>query len=218
MQWTDQLTKINEILASLYPTIPASRRIVDISGIPIESINFDNASLVIWYNILKAAVKRGKLENLIRAVLNEYPERSDLNELLAFNNINKIQRYYDVENLLITLSKTNEAINAWESSKSKAETKQVLSSPVKIENRNLINLINLVPDKTIDILTKRINTCFVNYNIVLESDDYLEPEIDKATENVIKCVCRELKRLKKVNGSIPKELKAHWKDYNCDII
>jgi len=43
----------------------------------------------------------------------------------------------------------------------------------------------------------------------------LADEIDEATESVQCCVCRELGRIYKLNGSIPPRWMPQWEKYEC---
>lgn len=83
MTWTSQLTKLNSILAELYPLKDQSYRIVDMAGIPMGSISFKDAAVDNWYYILKEANRRDKAEDLVQVVVNQYPEREDLKSIFV---------------------------------------------------------------------------------------------------------------------------------------
>jgi hypothetical protein len=74
-------------------------------------------------------------------------------------------------------------------------------------------LANIVPQPILDSMGARVQKCWDNYNDVLKGG-YLPGEIDDATRDVKACICRELRRLHSLNGSIPAgELSAWWSQY-----
>ena len=73
----------------------------------------------------------------------------------------------------------------------------------------------VVPQKILDKLSDRAKRCWERYAKVLEGD-FLPEEIDEATEAVKKCLCREIGRIKSLNGSIPDEdLEKAYEQYEC---
>jgi len=83
MTWNKQLTKLNSILAELYPIKDQSYRIVDMAGIPGGHVAFKDSAMDNWYYILKEANKRNKTEDLVQVVLNQYPDREDLKNIFV---------------------------------------------------------------------------------------------------------------------------------------
>jgi hypothetical protein len=77
---------------------------------------------------------------------------------------------------------------------------------------------SIVPRAVIDAFVQRTNTCWDNYLIVIKGQ-YLDPQIDEATQSVRLCICRELKRLYDLNGSIPPGiLSTWWTQYQCENV
>lgn len=74
MSWNNRLTELNDALAELYQTVEESYRLVDAAGLPRRHIAFSPRSIDNWHAILNEARKRGKVEALIAAARNEYPE------------------------------------------------------------------------------------------------------------------------------------------------
>ncbi len=83
MSWNKQLTKLNSILAELYPIKDQSYRIVDMAGIPAAHVAFKDSAMDNWYYILKEADKRGKTEDLVQVVLEQFPDREDLKNIFV---------------------------------------------------------------------------------------------------------------------------------------
>jgi hypothetical protein len=79
-------------------------------------------------------------------------------------------------------------------------------------------LITLAPPTVVSSLGRRVEKCWTRYDEVLNAPDgtYLPQEIDDATEAVRRCVCIELKRLHRVNGSLPPgQFQQWWNKYGC---
>ncbi len=83
MPWDERLTRLSHILAELYPTDGEARAMIDRAQLPAVYVRFDPAPLGNWSSIIREADKRGAVEALIRAAINDYPERRDLHGLLA---------------------------------------------------------------------------------------------------------------------------------------
>ena len=84
-KFSDRVKQIHRILAELYPTVEGSVRIVELSGLQVEHINLGSgqSANMIWFNIIQHALDKNRLEVLIEVVLNEYPNREDLKNLLT---------------------------------------------------------------------------------------------------------------------------------------
>lgn len=79
-------------------------------------------------------------------------------------------------------------------------------------------IIQLVPNTTLEIFETRIKICWDGFNEVLASTDgYLPNEIENSTIAVMRCVCRELRRLVTLNGGLPPNstFSAWWENYKC---
>jgi V8-like Glu-specific endopeptidase len=79
MSWNRTLSNLRDVLAGLYPTVQDSHRIVSESGLNPAFIAFDSKAINNWFNILEEAQKRGKVQSIVKAAYDEYPE----NEWLA---------------------------------------------------------------------------------------------------------------------------------------
>ncbi|HSS79315.1 MAG TPA: hypothetical protein VLV54_21520 [Thermoanaerobaculia bacterium] len=75
-------------------------------------------------------------------------------------------------------------------------------------------LVAIIPEEVIEDLETRADNCWTGYRRVL-GGDFLPDEIDHATDAVQGCVCRELGRISKLNGSIPSRWKGQWERYSC---
>lgn len=134
----------------------------------------------------------------------------------------KIYDDMDESGLVISLIRgAMQAITFWQTQKDRKSAKRALteariSTPDKEAVEEGIRLKSLIPDSTLKKMKERVKQCFVNYEDVLDDDKYLPNEIDKATDAVIACICRELRRIKKLNGNLPTTtLKDYWEQYGC---
>lgn len=75
-------------------------------------------------------------------------------------------------------------------------------------------LVAIIPEDVIRDLEGRADNCWTGYRKVL-GGDYLPDEVEHATDAVQGCVCRELRRIDKLNGSIPPRWKGQWQQYKC---
>lgn len=65
---------LNEVFADLYPTIQESRRVVVRAGLRPAFVQFDAASIINWFNILEDAERHGRVDELVEAALNDFPD------------------------------------------------------------------------------------------------------------------------------------------------
>ena len=75
-------------------------------------------------------------------------------------------------------------------------------------------LAAIIPEDVIKGLEARADSCWTGYRKVL-GGDYLPDEVDKATKSVQACVCRELKRINTLNGTIPPRWQGQWDRFKC---
>ena len=80
-RWNTRLTALNEILAELYPTTSASRRVVKQAELPAGFIKFNEAAIINWFNILELANARGRVDALVAVACAEFPRQERLTRL-----------------------------------------------------------------------------------------------------------------------------------------
>jgi V8-like Glu-specific endopeptidase len=74
MDWSKYLTELNYVLAGLYPFREDWFRIVSESGIPPSHVAFRDKAINTWYEVLREALIRKKIPNIIRIALKDYPQ------------------------------------------------------------------------------------------------------------------------------------------------
>ncbi len=72
------LHDLNVLLATLYPTVEDSRRVVSAAGLRHIQIAFNNQALTNWFNILDHAEQREKVGDVIDAALADEPDNQSL--------------------------------------------------------------------------------------------------------------------------------------------
>ncbi len=76
-------------------------------------------------------------------------------------------------------------------------------------------LADIVPHDVLDLMIQRVRKCWDYYKEVLEAEeDFLPAQVDNATRAFERCICRELKRIMRLNKSLPPgDLERWWKAY-----
>jgi hypothetical protein len=112
------------------------------------------------------------------------------------------------------------AIKIWEFSRDKKKAAQAFDATYEstlTSNESAVaakQLIAIIPPEVIQDLEKRADRCWTGYRLVL-GGDYLPDEVDAATDSVQGCVCREIGRIKKLNGCIPERWQDQWERFDC---
>jgi hypothetical protein len=78
-------------------------------------------------------------------------------------------------------------------------------------------LRSILTQQTLEIMARRMKDCETYFSEMLESKGkYLPQEIDEGSVAVGACMCRELWRIKRANGSIPDGvLQEFWYTLDC---
>jgi hypothetical protein len=119
------------------------------------------------------------------------------------------------------LSAANAAIQIWRTIRDKKAAAKEFDRVFEETQRSpqaeaaASELVAIIPPEVIEDLEARADSCWTGYRKVL-GGDYLPDEVEKATVAVQACVCRELRRLKTLNGSIPPRWQPQWEKYNCE--
>ena len=72
---------------------------------------------------------------------------------------------------------------------------------------------------TLDKLRMRLKKCYDRFDDMLDNEeDYFPDDISVAAERALpNCVCRTLKMIVDINGSLPDdELTEAWRTYSCE--
>lgn len=78
MSWHPTLSDLRTVLATLYPTIDDARRVVADAGLDPLTIAFDAKAITNWQHILEEALRANRVDALLDAAHQEYPDNAEL--------------------------------------------------------------------------------------------------------------------------------------------
>lgn len=104
MAWTKKLTQLNDVLSDLVPNKEGITKYVKASGLKPQFIDTSGNAMDVWSNVLSEANKNSKIDELVKSVLNTYPDNPFLRSALATKeidyslspDIDKISKWQDV--------------------------------------------------------------------------------------------------------------------------
>lgn len=104
MAWTKKLTQLNDVLSDLVPNKDGITKYVKASGLKPQFIDTSGNAMDVWGNVLSEADKNSKVDELVKSVLNTYPDNPFLKSALATKeidyslspDIDKISKWQDV--------------------------------------------------------------------------------------------------------------------------
>ena len=125
--------------------------------------------------------------------------------------------------LVSVFSAIMQSLQTWDQlkgrSRSDAVTRPLTDPDVQ---RQAMTIARLVPQEVLESLLTRIQRCFKNYKRVLDAPptEYSQDEIDEATIALKSCVCKELARMKAIDGDLPADtvLVEYWGEYRCTTL
>jgi len=124
--------------------------------------------------------------------------------------------------IIAAISGMMAAIGIWQKERdyksTKAEYKRVYEESLHSEEifREAEIVARLLPRKTLDILGKRVEQCWDDFDEKIDPErgridnpKYAEPELEN-------CICEELRSIKRLNGTVPEgKLRNWWNNYGC---
>lgn len=104
MAWTKKLTQLNDVLSDLIPNKDGITKYVKASGLKPQFIDTSGNAMDVWSNVLSEADKNSKVDELVKTVLDTYPDNPFLKSALATKeidyslspDIDKISKWQDV--------------------------------------------------------------------------------------------------------------------------
>ncbi len=87
MAWTVKLTQLNDILSDLIPIKDSIPKYVSDAGLRMGNIDTTGSAMNVWHHVLNEANKHHKVDNIVNAVLNVYPENPFLKAALSKHEI-----------------------------------------------------------------------------------------------------------------------------------
>lgn len=104
MAWTKRLTQLNDVLSDLVPNKDGITKYVKAAGLKPQFIDTSGNSVDVWSNVLSEADRHSKVDELVKSVLDSYPDNPFLKSALAAKeidyslspDIDKISKWQDV--------------------------------------------------------------------------------------------------------------------------
>ncbi|WP_241314036.1 trypsin-like serine peptidase [Chryseobacterium arthrosphaerae] len=104
MAWSKKLTQLNDVLSDLVPYKNGITKYINASGLKPQYINMDGSAMDAWNNVLSEADKHSKVDELVKSVLQTYPENPFLKSALSPNlidyslspDIDEISKWQDI--------------------------------------------------------------------------------------------------------------------------
>lgn len=127
------------------------------------------------------------------------------------------------EIIIASISAAMQAVDFWLTHKDRLKARDALNQVKNLTQsqsvqREARDLVLVIPQDIMNTFERRVNVCFEKYKDVLTDEGYLPGEIDKATQALLACICRELRRLHAINGRIPGgTLSVYWDLYKCQM-
>lgn len=111
MAWTKKLTQLNDVLGDLVPHKEGITKYVKASGLRPQFIDTSGNAMDVWSNVLSEADKNSKVDELVKSVLDTYPDNPFLKSALATKeidyslspDIDKISKWEDVSEKTLEL-------------------------------------------------------------------------------------------------------------------
>jgi hypothetical protein len=189
-------------------------------SIPIKWLVIEEFKIVIPNN-------QGKLTNIRSATFYEeslpFVQQKILEKLFNHNFKNyKIMDYGLGQFITGIISVSFQVLQLWRDTQNielvKAKIKQFdeITSSQNVVTEGLI-LEQLIPIHVLNTLKGRIDYCWSDYQDAVENPNILPRQLDRYTEGLRECICRELKVIKRLNGEFPvKIMNDWWYQYQCE--
>lgn len=87
MAWTKKLTQLNDVLGDLIPNKDGITKYVKASGLKPQLIDTSGNAMDVWSNVLSEADKNSKVNELVKSVLDAYPNNPFLKSALFAKEI-----------------------------------------------------------------------------------------------------------------------------------
>lgn len=83
MQWNVYVTKLQSVLAQLFPARADCPVLCQQAGVSTERIDFDEPSYVRWFHIIDEAMKQENFDKLLIVCSSMYPQNRGLNQAVS---------------------------------------------------------------------------------------------------------------------------------------
>jgi hypothetical protein len=124
--------------------------------------------------------------------------------------------------IIAAISAMMAAIGVWQKERdyksTKAEYKRVFEESLRSEEvfREAAIVARLLPKRTLDILGKRVEQCWDDFDKKIDPQRGRIDNPKNAEPELELCICEELRSIKRLNGTVPEgKLRNWWNNYGC---
>lgn len=75
------LNELERILVQLYDSPQKARHVIDRAQIPFERVDMSGSMRAVWHAIIAEAVAQGRLQDVVRIALDDFPQRMELQQI-----------------------------------------------------------------------------------------------------------------------------------------
>tara|TARA_R110002072_G_scaffold300257_1_gene477216 strand:- start:442 stop:1296 length:855 start_codon:yes stop_codon:yes gene_type:complete len=168
----------------------------------------------------------GKLTNIRSATFYEehlpYVQREILQKLFKQDFKNKNIMDYELGQFITgVISVGLQTLQVWretrsvEAVQSKAKEFDRITGSKLVMDEGLL-LQQIVPSPVLNTLKGRVDLCWTDFNDAIGNPNITPRQLDRYGEGLQECICRELRIIKNLNGSLPTQAMKDWWDlYKC---
>lgn len=99
--------------------------------------------------------------------------------------------------------------------KSKVNQFDEITSSQSVISEGLL-LQQLIPTPVLNTLKGRVDICWTDFQDAVGNANITPRQLDRYTEGLRECICRELKVIKRLNGKLPTpKMNDYWNEYEC---
>ncbi|MEM7127580.1 MAG: effector-associated domain EAD1-containing protein [Chloroflexota bacterium] len=75
MKWNNELTQLCDVRMELYAQADQIQQLAIEAGMPAQYIDFNGPPAICWFNVLREAATRKKVDDLVKRVQEKHPEK-----------------------------------------------------------------------------------------------------------------------------------------------
>jgi hypothetical protein len=178
--------------------------------------------------VIKIPNNEGRLTNIRAATFYEeylpFVQQQILEKLFSneyYNEKTKIMDFGLGQFITGVLSVGMQTLQLWRENRNVKQVQQQLQQFNQIVNStNIVEegvlLESLVPRPVLNTLKSRVEVCWNDFNDSVSNLNITPNQLDRYSDGLKECLCRELSVIKKLNGNLPtSQMQQWWDAYKC---
>lgn len=115
-----------------------------------------------------------------------------------------------------------QALQLWRDTRDVEAVKSKINQFDKITSSQKVisegqRLQQVVPIPVLNTLKERVDQCWTDFQDAAGNHNILPRQLERYTEGLRECICRELRVIKRLNGKLPTEsMNSWWNEYQCE--